>query len=146
MERYADLTRRHYKGSKVVLLVYDCDDMDSLEVLKDFYDAAAIHAPGAIMILVRNKTDLEFQNVGIDEAFDKLCGGERRRHRNFACHMPTSARTGDGIDALCIKLGDLLCNAKPVAKDDGAFQVFKNKPSPTPTSQAPADTGTGSCC
>ena len=140
MERYADLTRRHYKDSKVVLLVYDCDDMDSLELLEHVYDDAACHALDATKVLVRNKIDLEFQLVDIADADTKLRTDDR-----FACHMSTSAKTRDGIDALCTKLGDLLSNTKPVAKNDGAFQLFNHQPTQAPEDPAP-DANTGSCC
>ena len=144
MERYAPLTRSHYSNSKIILLVYDSDDMDSLECLESIYDEAIEHAVGADMVLVRNQIDKEMQMVDEDEAFLKLCRGTGgQRQRILASHMATSAKTGQGIAELRTELGNLLSGAEPVRPGTGRFlEDSRDEPTQNSTSTRPSK----SCC
>ena len=116
MEREAPLTRYHYYGSHAILLVYDCDDRDSLNALQGYYKSAKEHAKGAAIILVRNKIDKIPQCVDIGEA-DNLV-----YNPSVSCPCPcqfnikvkTSAKEKKGIKELFDSVADyLIKNVEP---------------------------------
>ncbi|XP_022802487.1 ras-related protein RABD1-like [Stylophora pistillata] len=117
MERYeAGLTRQHYHGSNVVLLVYDCEEMETLEQLKNYYDDAKRHTNGAAMVLVGNKIDKEFPSVEKGDAEKILCNhiDIQIRHCNFQYRAETSAKTDTGIRELIQSVAEYLVkNAEP---------------------------------
>lgn len=116
MEREAPLTRYHYCGSHAILLVYDCDDRDSLIALQGFYKSAKDHAKGAAMVLVRNKIDKDPQCVHKEEA-DKLVYNpfvSRRCQCQFKIKVETSAKEKTGIKELFYRVADyLIKNVEP---------------------------------
>lgn len=143
MERYGSLTRQHYFGSHVVFLVYDCDDMESLQVLKDYYRDATNNANGAAMVLVRNKIDKEDQSVDTREAEKLLCNHEDlgRSVCKFKFRAETSARENTGIKELIRRVAEyLLKNAEP-SNSRSEFDKIKPTPEPLPTPPT-----SGGCC
>lgn len=143
MERYSRLTRQHYFGSSVVLLVYDCDDMESLNELAGYYKDAKDNASGAAMVLVRNKIDQELQCVGIIDAEQILCNHKERD--SFVCKFKfraeTSAKANTGINELIQRVAKyLLKNVEPSNSRREFDKITpKAEPSPTPSK-------TSSCC
>lgn len=117
MERYeAGLTRQYYHGSNVVLLVYDCEEMETLEELKIYYDDAKKHTNGAAMVLVGNKIDKEFPSVEKGDAEKILCNHIEKGlpHCKFQYKAETSAKTDTGIRELIQSVAEYLVkNAEP---------------------------------
>jgi len=144
MERYSRLTRQHYFGSSVLLLVYDCDDMETLKDLNAYYEDAKNNASGAAMVLVRNKIDQELQCVGIEDAEKLLCNHKEsdRSFCKFKFRAETSAKENTGINELIQKVAKyLLINAEP----SNSRREFDNiKPKPEPES-IPSTTSSCSC-
>ena len=101
-----------------MLLVYDCDDRDSMEALRGYYRDAECNAVGAAMVLVRNKIDIEDQSVDMTEAMNTLCSQHTNRGESacrFAFVRETSAKTNEGIQALFQEIAEyLLRNFEPV--------------------------------
>lgn len=117
MERYGRLTRQHYHGSHVVLLVYDCDDSDSLKELKEFYKDARDNTNGAAMVLVRNKIDKDFQSVDIAETTNLICNSHTRDICKFKLKAETSAKYNTGIEKLVNDIAEyLIKNVEPSNK------------------------------
>ena len=126
MERYGRLTRHHYYGSHVVLLVYDCDDNESLQALKGFYKDAKNNTGGAAMVLVRNKIDKEFQSVDVSEAKNLVCnhGATHPSVCKFMLEAETSAKENWGIKKLLENIAEyLITKAEPSNKRN----VFDDK-------------------
>lgn len=114
MERYGRLTRQHYYGSHVVLLVYDCDDSESLRVLREFYKDARDNTNGAAMVLVRNKIDKDFQSVDIAETTNLICNHHTRDICRFKFKAETSAKNNSGIKKLVNDIAEYLVkNVEP---------------------------------
>ena len=114
MERYGRLTRQHYHGSHVVLLVYDCDDSDSLKELKEFYKDARDNTNGAAMVLVRNKIDKDFQSVDIAETTNLICNHHTKDICKFKFKAETSAKHNTGIEKLVNDIAEyLIKNVEP---------------------------------
>ncbi len=146
MERYARLTRQHYFGSHVVLLVYDCDDTESLQVLNDYYTDAKTNANGAAMVLVRNKIDKEDQSVDVKEAEKLLCNHEDtgRSVCKFKFRAETSAKNNTGIKELIRRVAEyLLKNAEPSNSRNEFDKIKPTKPEPPRT---PVPSTSGGCC
>lgn len=143
MERYSRLTRQHYFGSHVVLLVYDCDDMETLQALKEYYQDATNNANGAAMVLVRNKIDKEGQSVDKTEAEKLLCNHKDRGVPicKFKFRAETSAKENTGIKELIQRVAEYLVkNAQP-SNSRNQFDMIRPTPEPIPT--PPTSSG---CC
>lgn len=144
MERYSRLTRQHYFGSHVVLLVYDCDDVESLQALVEYYnDAKNDNDNGAAMVLVRNKIDKELQGVDVSEAEKLLCNHLEKGTSicKFKFRAATSAKKNTGIKELIEKVAEYLVkNAEP-SNSRNEFDKMKVELVPLPT-RPPSN----SCC
>ena len=148
MERYSRLTRQHYYGSSVVLLIYDCDDMETLKDLKGYHEDAKNNASGAAMVLVRNKIDQELQCVGIEDAEKLLCNHKERDRSDckFKFRVETSAKENTGIKELIQKVAKyLLKNAEP-SNSRREFDKIKAKPEPERTHSTIDDRRRNFCC
>jgi len=146
MERYSRLTRQHYFGSSVVLLVYDCDDMESLTDLAVYYDDAKHNASGAAMVLVRNKIDQELQCVGIKDAEKLLCNHKEKDRSvcKFKFRAETSAKDNTGINELIQRVAKyLLKNAEP-SNSTREFDKL-NLPAKPEAQRTSNDTSTCAC-
>ena len=136
MERYSRLTRQHYYGSSVVLFVYDCDDLESLNSLAGYYKDAKDNASGAAAVLVRNKIDQELQCVGIKDAETILCNHREKDISvcKFKFKAETSAKEKTGINELMQKVAKyLLKNAEP---SNSRREFDRIRPRPEPPSNA----------
>ena len=146
MERYSRLTRQHYFGSSVVLLVYDCDDMESLTDLAGYYEDAKHNASGAAVVLVRNKIDQELQCVGIKDAEKLLCNHKEKDRLvcKFKFRAETSAKDNTGVNELIQRVAKyLLKNAEP-SNSRREFDKLNLTSKPEPQSTA-NETSTCSC-
>lgn len=109
MEVHQSLSRPHYHGSAIILLVYSVDDMDSLDQLEYYYKECERHAPGAPRLLIRNKIDLTEESsdfcVPLDE--EKKLSKEKFKFA-YKKSIKTSAATGQGMDTLKKAIGKIL--------------------------------------
>ena len=127
-----------------MLLVYDCDDMESLRDLAGYYKDVEYNAIGAAAVLVRNKIDQELQCVGIKDAETILCNHKEKELSlcKFKFRAETSAKEETGIDELMQKVAKyLLKNAQP---SNSRREFDKIKPKPEPPSN-PSTTNGCSC-
>ncbi|XP_078345409.1 uncharacterized protein LOC144630925 [Oculina patagonica] len=143
MERYGSLTRQHYFGSHVVLLVYDCDDMESLQALLDYYRDATINAYGAAMVLVCNKIDKivnGLNGLAIRKAEKLLCNHEvmGRSVCTFKFRAETSAKENTGIQELIREVAEYLLKNAESRREFGRV-AFTTEPLPTRRTS-------GGCC
>ena len=69
-ERYSAITQAYFKGSSIVLYVYDITNKDSLSKVKNLHESSkSKYEPNSVIGLVGNKNDLEEQrNVTRQEA------------------------------------------------------------------------------
>ena len=144
MERYSRLTRQHYYGSSVVLFVYDCDDLESLNSLAGYYKDAKDHASGAAAVLVRNMIDKELQCVGVKDAETILCNHKEKDISvcKFKFKAETSAKEETGINELMQKVAKyLLKNVEPSNSRRGFPRI---EPGPEPP-RIPSTTNSCSC-
>lgn len=99
------LTRSYYLGSRVALIMYSADDMDSVDKLVLYINEVNLNSPGAKKFLVRNKIDLEdeTETVKEEEVDAKL---EKAGHFfEPKCKHKVSAKTGEGIEDLIKEIG-----------------------------------------
>lgn len=111
------VTRSYYLGSRLALIVYSVDDMDSVDDLKTYIHDVLLHAPNAKLFLVRNKIDKEDQTVQENEVEDKLRNAGYHFKPN--CKYSTSAKKfeGDGIDNLIQAIGQVLIKQSNARQD-----------------------------
>lgn len=136
MARRYSLTRGHYLGSHAVLLVYDCDDIESLQELNNYYKDATKNANGAAMVLVRNKIDKEYQSVSKQEAEKLLCNHKDmgRSVCKFKLRAETSAKLDTGIKELIQRVAEyLLKNAEPSNSRSETVRITEPESEPLPT-------------
>lgn len=144
MERHKALTRPHYQGSHAVLLVYDCDETESLYQIETYYKDAKKHTNGAAMVLVHNKIDQECWSVEIEDAEKILCNHIEKNlpHCKFQHKAETSAKTDTGIRELIQSVAEYLVqNAEP-SNLQNAFKKVKVKQKNTEQNPAPSSR----CC
>lgn len=87
----------YYKGANGALLVCDVTRAQTVEHLENWKESFLRSAPGAKMVMVANKADLE-PKVTKDEleATSAKLGGRM---------IATSAKTGEGVEAAFLELG-----------------------------------------
>ena len=92
-QRYKQITKYFYQGSKGVILIYDVSDKITFDNLKEWIKTIHDHADeGVEIMLVANKTDLERQVSSED---GKTCANEYK-----VGYVETSAKSGSGIEKL----------------------------------------------
>jgi Ras-related protein Rab-5C len=102
-ERYRAITPMYYRGSKVLVLVYDICNCSSFRSLDSWMDCVKKDLPGCPIVIVGNKLDLnDHRKVEFQQA--KLYAEER------GCkYMETSCKTGENIDQLfCLALSEAI--------------------------------------
>ena len=57
-EKYRSLTPIYYRGSDIVIIVYDITDIESFESAKKWLEIININLPKSIILLFGNKTDI----------------------------------------------------------------------------------------
>lgn len=105
MEKWHEktITRSYYIGSRVALILYSADDMDSVDDLNEYITVVNSHAPRAKKFLIRNKIDIEDQAVMEEEVEGTL------KKMGYSFERPVrhniSAKNGQGIDDLLKAVG-----------------------------------------
>jgi small GTP-binding protein len=130
-ERFRSLAPMFYRGATCALLVYAIIDEASFSDVKSWADEIKQQTDSAPkLFLVGNKSDLETQRAVT------TARGEALATELDACFCEVSARTGNGIDELFVRvaeevvkrLKDLAVTAprKSVLEDDGARKKKKS--------------------
>ena len=91
-ERFQPMRPGFYPGSRVAAMVYDVTDPETFDHLGAWLEEIRKVVPGAKLIVVGNKIDLP--RVQDRETAQKYA------ERLGVPHLETSARTGQGLDAL----------------------------------------------
>ena len=96
-ERYRSITRSFYRGSHVVLVVFDMTDRTTMDALRQWFEELEDYIPDSRKIIVGTKCDLELK-VDLAEAskFAECMGAE---------FVETSAKNGYGIEDLLTLIG-----------------------------------------
>ncbi|CAI2375192.1 unnamed protein product [Moneuplotes crassus] len=91
-EKYRTVTSNLYKNTSVVLLVYDCTDLNSFDNVANWIKQIEMNvSEKTIIILIANKIDLENRLVSTED-------GEAMAEAYRANYFETSAKTGQNID------------------------------------------------
>jgi len=94
-ERFKFIAKNYFRGANGIIFVFDISNKESLNKLKFWlYDCKQKIDPEAELIIAENKIDLESERVISKEAIKEF--GEK----NNIEIIPTSAKTGEGIDAV----------------------------------------------
>jgi small GTP-binding protein len=101
----------YLRGAGGYLLVVDATRRDTLDTALDLGRRAADVVPGAAILLVLNKTDLVTERVISDADLAGLAAGGWRIGL-------TSARSGDGVDAVFRQLAEQLVRSGATAVED----------------------------
>jgi small GTP-binding protein len=113
-ERFRGLAKNYFHGANGFILVYDITNKNSFDKLKSWMNDAKDNIEGDYkMIVVGNKNDCKNREVGLNilEDFGK---------KNNVSFMEVSAKTGQGINKMFIKIVEELLKLKNVGliKDD----------------------------
>jgi len=102
MESFISITRSYYRESVGALLVYDITNRESFENLKVWLQAAREANEKLLILLIGNKSDLKAERkVSIEE-------GKEFAKTNGMIFLEASSKTGVNVDAIFIKLSDLV--------------------------------------
>jgi small GTP-binding protein len=93
----------YYKGANGALLVCDVTRTQTVENLENWKESFLRSAPGAKMVMVANKSDLE-PKVTKDEL-------EATSAKLGSTMITTSAKTGEGVEAAFLELGKAVMEA-----------------------------------
>ncbi|XP_020912075.1 ras-related protein Rab-1C [Exaiptasia diaphana] len=133
MEKWHEktITRSYYRESRVALIMYSADDMDSVDDLKDYIEDVNRHAPGAKKFLIRNKIDLEDQAVREEEVEAKLNGKGYSFEKNLK-HKISAKDGGQEIEDLLKEVGIVLLKQAKSPKETQTISSFRiNTPTTT---------------
>jgi len=110
------VSRSYYRGSRIALVVYSCEEMDSVDDLTMYIQDVKYHAPNAKLFLIRSKIDLEDQTVQEDEVDAKL----RKAGYSFdepKCKHSVSSKNGEGVENLLKAVGQVLIKQQHTRQD-----------------------------
>ena len=94
-ERFKNIAKNYFRGANGVILVFDISNKESLSKLKFWlYDCKQKIDPETELVIAENKIDIESERVISKEAIKEF--GEK----NNIEIIPTSAKTGEGIEAV----------------------------------------------
>jgi Ras-related protein Rab-8A len=97
-DRFRQITKVHYKGSRGVMLVYDVSDKKSYESVSTWMDHIKENAEvGVEIILVGNKIDIENRQVSTEE-------GKNLGIKYGVPFVETSAMSGEGVEKAFLTL------------------------------------------
>ena len=122
-ERFRGLAKNYFRGANGFILVYDITNKNSFDKLKGWMnDAKEKIESDYKMIVVGNKNDCKNRKVGFDllEDFGK---------KNNVSFMEVSAKTGQGIDKIFLKMVEELLKLKNVGlikDEDDADKTFNS--------------------
>ena len=107
MEKYCTLNRNYYRNARATVFVYTLEDVSSLQFLAEWLIDAQTFCPGAIKMLVGNKSDLDNEiDQPTVQAFANLHGFDNVKF--------ISCKTNDGIQEAFQQLAIELHNSKQV--------------------------------
>ncbi len=90
-ERFRSVAKQFYRGSHVVLFVFDLTNKDALMTVQTFFEEVKQHAPNASMYLIGNKSDLTAERKIVHEDALQLAV------MNDMMYYETSAKTKENI-------------------------------------------------
>lgn len=105
-DSFANMMVSYYRGSSGALLVCDLTRSETLASLSRYAQEFRGVNPGAALVLIGNKVDLNSQRMVSDEQLAVVAN---------ACEAPwflSSARTGAYVDQAFEMLGGLICSAR----------------------------------
>jgi small GTP-binding protein len=127
-EIYRSLISSFYRSSSLAVIVYAIDRRQSFDEIDLWIkELKNNNSPDSKIILVGNKLDLaEYREIQYEE------GEQKAKDNAFIDFFETSAKTGENISKMFIKVANILyeehLNFKGIETDD-QFQTFKpNKP------------------
>jgi small GTP-binding protein len=127
-EIYRSLISSFYRSSSLAVIVYAIDRRQSFDEIDLWIkELKSNKSPDSKIILVGNKLDLaEYREIQYEE------GEQKAKDNAFIDFFETSAKTGENISKMFIKVANILyeehLNFKGIETDD-QFQTFKpNKP------------------
>jgi len=92
-ERFRTLTRNYFRNAHACLLVFSCDEPDSLSSLSQWVMDIDNFAENALKVLIGNKSDLKSRTAQDKvEAF--------AQHHDCDIVFNVSAKTGDGLNEM----------------------------------------------
>lgn len=108
-ERYRSLIPMYYKDAAAAIVVYDVSSADSFLGAKDWVQEVKIHAaPGALIHLVANKTDLQ-------RTVSRAQASSFAQEHDLG-HYEMSAKTGEGVAETFADIASLLYSVSPTPK------------------------------
>lgn len=103
-ERFRTITSSYYRGAHAMMIVYDVNDMDSFNNVKNWLTECDRYASeNVIKILVGNKCDTTKRIVSYEmgKEFAELCDMQ---------FIETSAKNGINVEKSFMTITELLCN------------------------------------
>ena len=123
-ETYRSLITNFYRNSSLAILVYSIDQRDSFRELELWIKELRLNnSPDTKLVLVGNKLDLENKRrIQYDE------GKQLADDYGFADFFETSAKTGENILKMFLKIGNILYDEylKYSKNSNSKFNTFKN--------------------
>ena len=125
-EIYRSLISNYYRSSSLAIIVYSIDNKETFQDLDLWIKELKMNnSPDSKVILVGNKLDLEEnRQVSYEE------GKKHAEDNGFIDFFETSAKTGENISKMFIKISNILYEEhlrfKGIETDD-QFQTFKQK-------------------
>eukprot|EP01096_Ripella_sp_DP13-Kostka_P001458 TRINITY_DN1172_c0_g2_i1.p1 TRINITY_DN1172_c0_g2~~TRINITY_DN1172_c0_g2_i1.p1 ORF type:complete len:241 (-),score=82.21 TRINITY_DN1172_c0_g2_i1:70-684(-) len=102
-ERFRAVTKNYYRGAAGALLVYDITRRETFNHLTSWLsDARTMTNPSTIIMLIGNKSDLDFQrDISYEEA-------SKFAEENGLIFIETSAKTGQNVEEAFLKTASLI--------------------------------------
>jgi small GTP-binding protein len=102
-EQFRSLTPLYFRNAQVAVLVFDISSQASFKSVQSWLENGRENTlPGLPIYLVGNKADLK----GVREV-DVETGVQFAAENGFVTYLETSAKTGEGIDDLFNRIGEL---------------------------------------
>jgi small GTP-binding protein len=105
-ESFGSVTKSYYRGSGGALLVCDLTRSDTLASLTRYAEDFREVNPGASLVLVGNKADLDGQRVISNEQIAAAANA------NQAAWFVSSAKTGAQVEDAFLSLGAAICSVR----------------------------------
>jgi len=105
-ERYESMSRIYYRGAKAALVCFDLSDMKSFEKVRFWVEELMLNEESCDIYIVGTKLDMTGQGHVSEEIRDYVS-------RINAKLFLTSARTGEGIEALFLDIAQMHARREP---------------------------------